>query len=453
MNTTNIPIRGTIRTMANYLGSAQITAEEFVKYKPQVPLGLLKALGLNANTVPLPTEDPTTMLMNAVQEIIKEELSYSYIEVGTESLNDGSLPISQYALQFLPHDDVFSNESKHACIGAMNAIWRNVADDGLVIATDIAEYADDEHTAASAEFTGGAGAIAVATGGEKAVLEILNVRGASASLVHDFYKPYIRDGTTLTGNSYPVVFGAYSNLANYERVGRAYEKLKEKTGITLDEVAGVVMHAPYPGICKYNLAYLCLIDRPSSNLLYIRNLTEKAHIHFKDKEFNSIAPIEKQVKQMLKEVMETSNFKNQYEKLKPSLEFISRTGNLYTGSSPLCMMSLLENKEFKEGELILWGGYGSGNQALFMMARTTEETNKIASEWKTAEKLDNRRVLTAEEYKQYKDIGFVSHEDLAFADCCELPDGYYLHSVNEYQIREYKPSMSETISVEYKLSI
>ncbi|MCY3414966.1 MAG: hydroxymethylglutaryl-CoA synthase family protein [Candidatus Heimdallarchaeota archaeon] len=442
-----IPIRGKIRTITAYLGSAQITAEEFVKFKPQVPLGLLKALGLSANTVALPTEDPISMMMNAVREMTKLPGNYRYIEVGTESLNDGSLPISQYALQFLPDDDVLSNESKHACIGAMNAIWRNVADDGLVIATDIAEYADDEHTAPSAEFTGGAGAVAVATGGEKAVLEILNERGASASLTHDFYKPFQRDGTTLTGNTYPVVFGSYSNLANYERVGKAYKSLKQKVDLILDDVDGIVLHTPYPGICKYNLAYLCLIDQPGSEMLNVENLIDLAHEYFENQQFDKIAVVEKQVKIKLKEVMKTEYFKKHWKKLQPSLEFIAHTGNLYTGSSPLCMMSLLENMKFNEGKYILWGGYGSGNQAIFMLAKTTEHTNEIISQWKTAKKLDSRRRISAHEYQEIKEIGHTSQEDLAFINCCDLPNGYYLNSINNYQMREYKVHITKELEM------
>jgi len=55
---------------------------------------------------------------------------------------------------------------------------------------------------------------------------------------------------------------------------------------------------------------------------------------------------------MLKEVMleneETktlsSDFREASDKTNPGLEFIKHTGNIYNGSSPLCLMSLLENQ-------------------------------------------------------------------------------------------------------------
>jgi 3-hydroxy-3-methylglutaryl CoA synthase len=459
----DLPIRGRIGSMMAYLGDAQISSSEFIKYKPEVPLGLLKALGLEANSVPLPTEDPASLVMNATDRIISklspEEIkSIGFVEVGTESIKDGSLPLSQYALQFIHHDDIISNESKHACVAAVNGVWRNLGDNGLVIASDIATYGNDENTAPSAEFTGGMGSVAMYLDSEGRLLEIYNVRGASSGLTHDFFKPYKQDMDDLSAKVYPIVFGRYSNLANIQRVGLAYESLKSKVNIALDRFSGIVLHAPYPGITKYNLAYLALIDRKDNGdkvaikqYNQILGLLIDAHAEFDKRELTIVDTIETKVKNILKEVMFVSDnegnkkyaddFGSAYSKIKPSLQFIKSTGNLYTGSSPLCMMSLLENKEFESGELILWGGYGSGNQAIFMIAQATESTNSISKGWKTQEHLDSRQELEAEQYETLKAIGPNPLDDIisknGVSTYLKPRDSYYLAECDEYMIKKY----------------
>ena len=462
-NISDIDTKGSLSTMISYLGDAQILAEEFVKYKPDVPLGLLQALGMNSISVPLPTEDPPSLIMNVASNILEnmdnqQKNNISFVEVGTESICDGSLPLSQYALKFIDHDDILSNESKHACVAALNSVWKNTGDNGLVIAADIATYGDDETTAPSAEFTGGIGAVAMHLSENGKLLDILNVRGASSGLTYDFYKPYMQDHYDLTAKTYPVVFGRYSNLANIERVGNAYENLKKRVNISLDTFSGIVMHAPYPGISKYNLAYLVLIDRKDSSdkdaeekYSLIQKLLSQAHTHFNNREISEVDQIESKIKKMLKEVMlengETqtlsSDFREASDKTNPGLEFIKHTGNIYNGSSPLCLMSLLENQKFSKDEYILWGGYGSGNQAIFMIAKTTNETNNIANNWNTLSQIQNRRLLKSAEYQQIKEIGYNSVAKLKSNNNIQINNfiprnSYYLEKQDEFNIKQYK---------------
>lgn len=447
--------------MNAYLGDAELTVEEFVKYKPQVPKGLLDALGLKANSVALPTEDPITLVMNAAKGLI-DTLPYTYdlesIEVGTESARDGAQPMSQFVLQFLDHRGVSSLESKHACIAAVNAIYKNCMDPGLVIASDIAHYANDENTAASAEFTGGAGAVAVKTSYKAELLEILSIRGVSASLTYDFYKPMVQKGEDLLAKTYPTVFGKFSNVANLARVTDAYENLKEKIdGVRLDDFSGIVLHCPYPSITKYNIAAMLLSDLKDRNAdavmdyYYFMSLCELADEAFTDLDLESISDYEKEIKGILKFYMKTEEFSIIYDKLKPSLEFIQYTGNLYTGSSPLCMMSLLENSNFKSGSYILWGGYGSGNQAMFMIARTTDKTNRIAASWNTKQdKIDSRRRIDVASFIELKRIGCTAYccfergKELIGADILQYlrpKEGlFFINDVDNFAIKDYQIS-------------
>ncbi len=90
-NISDIDTKGSLSTMISYLGDAQILAEEFVKYKPDVPLGLLQALGMNSISVPLPTEDPPSLIMNVASNILEDmdnqqKNNISFVEVGTESI-------------------------------------------------------------------------------------------------------------------------------------------------------------------------------------------------------------------------------------------------------------------------------------------------------------------------------------------------------------------------------
>lgn len=464
-----IPIRGGISTMHAYLGDAYITADQFVRYQPHVSVGLLKALGLQAKSVALPTEDPVTYAMNAAKGLIEQldrTEDIEYIEVATESPRDGSLPMSQHIIQLLDHHDILSMESKHACIAGVNAIYRNCIDRGLIITTDIAEYANDDNTAASAEFTGGAGAIAIKTSEAAELLEILSVRGSSADLTYDFYKPYHQQGDELIGKTYPIVFGKFSNLANIKRVLLAYENLKQKIPeLSLTDFSGIVLHCPYPGITKYNIAALVLSDVQNQNdntemdFSYLVTLLDAAHHTFDqsidDLYFDTIANLERDVKLLLKEYMKTEEFITAMEKLEPSLDFIQYTSNLYTGSSPLCMMSLLENTSFGQGEYILWGGYGSGNQAMFMIARTTESTQKIATTWKTKQhRLDGRVGLSGFDYKRLKTYPSAPYSlyeteiqyGITFKNEVVPSIGlYFVKNVNQYQMKKYELSGYEDL--------
>jgi 3-hydroxy-3-methylglutaryl CoA synthase len=136
----------------------------------------------------------------------------------------------------------------------------------------------------------------------------------------------------------------------------------------------------------------------------IRECERKAHEAFANRDFGMIKDYERDIKTLLKEVSKWQGFAKYYDKLAPSLKFISQVGNIYTGPSPLCMMSLLENGGLEAGSNILWFGYGSGNQAIAMIARTTEYTNKIAREWRTQDKLDDWVELTADEYSRLSDL-------------------------------------------------
>lgn len=453
----DIPVRGGIDTINAYLGSAQISSEEFVKYKPQVSKGLLGALGLHANSVPLPTEDPVSFAMNAADELLanvdtetKNEISY--VEIGTESIRDGSLPMSQYILKFIDHDDIISSETKHACVAAMNAIWKNCPDTGLVVSTDIAHYNDDETTAPSAEFTAGAGSVATLTSPIGKILDILNVRGASSSLTYDFYKPYQEVGMDLMAKTYPTVFGKYSNLANIFRVGNAYENLKGKVeDLNLDTFSGIVFHIPYPGLTKYNLAYLILIDQkdrgiPEAMDTYDRMkvLFSETEYQFEQRDFDTICDVEIEVKGILKSIMkgEDGEFNKYYQKLSPSLELIQYTGNIYTGSSPLGMMSLLEHADLPPNSYILWGGYGSGNQAIFMIAKTNENTNPVVANWNTQQKLLDRRTLSAADYAKLKELATQPYSKLADMDSLQVPAKptglHYLSDMDKFQIKNYE---------------
>ena len=120
MKLDSIKTRGKIANMACDLGSASITAESYVELFTTIPLGLLKALGLHANSVALPTEDTITFAKNASAELISRLSDHvideiSYIVGATETLKDGALPISNHILDLLPlneFDHYYINRGK-----------------------------------------------------------------------------------------------------------------------------------------------------------------------------------------------------------------------------------------------------------------------------------------------------------------------------------------------------
>lgn len=359
------------------------------------------------------------------------------------------MPLSNYVVDVLSYPNLISSESKHACVATMNGIWKNCGDNGLVMSSDLAIYGDNADTARSAEFTGGAGSIAILLQDTGRLLDIYDVQGSSAALTHDFYKPYSRHGTDVITKVYPTVFGAYSNITNIERVGLAYRDLISKVdNFSLEMVDGLVLHIPYPGITKYNIAMLSLIDRMEAGnlqsletIIRLDELFELAHTYFAEQKFGGIKLLEKECKIILKREMKSQQYQLIYGKHEDSLHFIAQTGNLYTGSSPLGMMSLLEHQSFEPDQLILWGGYGSGNQAMFMIARTTPWTTILAHRWQTQTKLDRRLELSAEQYTVLKTEGSKPFDEIWKTDLAKLArpaDAYYLAMIREHRIRSYQ---------------
>ncbi len=133
----------------------------------------------------------------------------------------------------------------------------------------------------------------------------------------------------------------------------------------------------------------------------------------------------------MKKIRSTKIFKETREELMLdySTALSKNTGNIYTGSSILSLASLIlyayQNEEVKEKlnkKKIIWIGYGSGSQAVVLIARaSTEAINRIGKD--IEEQLKAHEIITknitAEEYKSIREknakdipIGIIPQERL-----------------------------------------
>ena len=388
---------------------------------------LSQGLGLYKMAVCDTHEDAATMAAEAIAELIErnrlDPRSIGRIYMGTESALDMAKPTGTYAVEMLRQR--FSDRFGHdcfrqcdvldmtfACIGATDALqntldWLAADRDriGIVVASDIAKY----ELGSSGEYTQGAGAVAMLLRWNPRLLAVRRLFGVAMESVHDFYKPR-RERFSET----PVFDGQYSNQCYYDRMSEALDDFRRRAvagGLFGDDKyralserwARMIFHLPYAfhgkriyveqfveerkrkGTWAQDAASLELTE-PSANAFPDRKSYEKAKGTF------------------LKAVSETALYRRFVaQKLEKAQRASQDTGNLYTASIFLALMSALECDRADgarlAGKRLGFIAYGSGSKAKVFEAVVQKGWEAVAAQFGVFRKLNERKAIDYDEYE------------------------------------------------------
>lgn len=324
-------------------------------------------LGIESFAVPAPFEDAVTMASNAGLHCLKhwsgERSEIGRVVVATESAMDSAKPIAAYVhelLELSPTCEAF--DVKFACVAGTYALLdalrfvRSTGRKALVITTDISVYGPKS---ASAEFTQGAGAVAMLVSTRPELMAINpDETGTHTKDEPDFYRPF--------GRLEAVVNGKYS-VECYLRSLAAVDDYCAITGASLFSlrdpkgVDTMIFHVPYPGLPKKAL--------------------ERVFVNH---------PVDDEKKAVL------------HANLKAALKAGSHLGNAYTASLFFCLTGVLVSQGREvAGKRIGLYSYGSGSGSKFLVAHVGEAATKVEHLVEAYRKLDEMVPLSVPDYESY----------------------------------------------------
>jgi hydroxymethylglutaryl-CoA synthase len=396
--------------------------------KREIPYEKLsQGLGLHKMAICDAHEDAATMAAEAIAELIDrnqlDPRNIGRIYLGTESALDMAKPTATYAVEMLAqkfarqygkdcfrHCDVL--DMTFACIGAVDALQNTldwVAADrnriGIVVASDIAKY----ELQSTGEYTQGAGAVAMLVKHNPRLLAIRPMFGVAMESVHDFYKPR-RERFCET----PVFDGQYSNQCYQNRMTEALADFRKRAvsarlfredqylGLS-DRWARMIFHLPYAFHAKRMFVEEFIKERKN------KGLWEKdcAKYHFQEPDQTAVSDSQtfgKAQVTFLKLVSESAMYRRfVQDKLERAQRASQETGNLYTASIFLALMSSLEcdaqEQNNLSGKRLGFIAYGSGSKSKVFEAVVQKDWMQVASRFNIFEKLSRRRAI---DYHQYE---------------------------------------------------
>ena len=369
-----------IDRMAAYVPRYVLPLDELAEARG-VPRDKIR-LGLGAieMVVTPPWEDTVTLGANAAARLLADGATdpaeIGLLLLATETAVDHAKPASIFLHELL---GIPSNcrtfELKHACYGGTAAVmiaadWvRSPAARGrkaLVVASDVARY--DAHS--SAEFTQGAGAVAMLVGQSPRLIALDPMSGVFARNVYDFWRPLDRREALVDGKfSLDCYLTALDGaLADYReaRAGLASGRLS-------DRFAALLYHTPFP-----KMAY-------KAHLRLVEHDRRWAGEHHDD---------------------DGAEAERSYAELVETWLAAARVvGNTYTASLYLCLAALVdrEGEELAGREVGLFS-YGSGCCAEFFSGRFVPGCGE-AGRMDLADLLDSRHTVTVPEYEAFNHAG------------------------------------------------
>ncbi len=397
--------------------------------KREIPYEKLsQGLGLYKMAVCDAHEDAATMAAEAIAVLLQrnnlDPRQIGRIYMGTESALDMAKPTSSYAVEMLTqrfaakygvdcfrHCDVL--DMTFACIGAVDALHNTldwVAADksriGIVVASDIAKY-DLQSTG---EYTQGAGAVAMLVKHDPRLLAIKPVIGVAMESVHDFFKPR-REKFSET----PVFDGQYSNQCYQNRMTEALADFHRRAVVAkwfrADQYAALserwarmIFHLPYAFHAKRMFVEEFVAERKRKGA-WAADLLKYGFQEPVAEQYLDLKLFGKAQAGFFKSVSESSLYKRFVkDKLDRAQRASQETGNLYTASIFLALMSSLEcdaNEHSKlAGKRIGFVAYGSGSKAKVFEAVVQKTWESVAANFKVFEKLKNRKAIDYDQYER-----------------------------------------------------
>jgi hydroxymethylglutaryl-CoA synthase len=398
--------------------------------KREIPYEKLsQGLGLHKMAICDTHEDAATMAAEAVAELIErnqlDPRRIGRIYLGTESALDGAKPTGTYAVEMLAqrfagrygadcfrHCDVL--DMTFACIGATDALQNTLdwaATDpehiGIVVASDVAKY----ELGSSGEYTQGAGAVAMLVRWNPRLLRMRRLWGVATESVHDFYKPR-RERFTET----PVFDGQFSNQCYQNRMMEALADFRRRAveagvfrqgqyAALSERWARMIFHLPYAFHAKRMYVEQFVAERKAAG----KWAADAARFRFQEPnagQFPDAKAFGKAQAAFLKQVSESAPYQRFVrEKLEKAQQASQETGNLYTASIFLALMSTLERDQQEgsalQGKRFGFVAYGSGSKAKVFEGVVQPGWAEVARHFRVFEKLQQRQAI---DYDQYENL-------------------------------------------------
>lgn len=320
------------------------------------PNKFLIGIGQNQMAINAKTQDIITFATNAAKNILTEEdlATIDTVIVATESGIDESkaaavvlhrlLGIQPFARSFEVKEACYSGTA--ALQFAKNHVLLHPESKVLVVATDIARYGLNS----GGEPTQGAGAVAMLITANPHILSLNDDNVMLTQDIYDFWRP--------VGQEYPLVDGPLSNETYIGSFQKVWAENKRKNQTQLSDYQALTFHIPYTKMGKK--ALLSILEEESQE--------------------------------------EQDRVLARYEE---SIVYSRRSGNLYTGSLYLGLISLLEHSQvLKAGDRIGLFSYGSGAVSEFFSGTLVKGYETQLLKKHHTELLDSREKLTIAKYEK-----------------------------------------------------
>ncbi|WP_166923274.1 hydroxymethylglutaryl-CoA synthase family protein [Flavobacterium poyangense] len=364
-------MRAGIEAINIYCGSAAINVAELAKHR-QLNMERFENLLMKEKTVPMPYEDPISNAVNAAKPLLdaltKEEIeSIDMLITCSESGIDFGKSMSTYVHDYLKLSrNCRLFELKNACYSgtagiqmAINFILSGTAPGRkvLVIATDIMRMSTVEGAAMEMSFvepSSGSGAVAMLISDKPKIFEI--DRGASGYYGYEVMDTCRPVPDKEAGDS---DLSLLSYLDCCENSFKEYQKRVDDVDYQ-DSFQYLVFHTPFGGMVK---------GAHRSNM----------------RKFKKAKPEEIE-----------SDFQ---DRVAPSLEYCQRVGNIMGATTYLALVSMIEKGNFETPKRVGIFSYGSGCCSEFFSGVIHPGSQEIISNLAINEHLDQRVVLSMEEYE------------------------------------------------------
>lgn len=317
-----------------------------------------QGIGQEFMAVPSPDEDVVTMGANAAQQAIEgiDTKSIRTVIFATESGIDQSKSAAIYVHKLLNlPENCRTVEMKQACCSSTSAVHFALATVALkpdqkvlVIASDIARYG----LKSAGEPTQGAGAVAMIISAHPRIMEIDSDVGYFTKDVMDFWRPNYLDEA--------LVDGKYSIKVYMDALEHCWKNYQETTDAHFNDFDHFCYHLPFS------------------------RMGTKAHLHLARHQKAGLAPKELQ------------------QQIEPSLRYNRITGNAYTASLYVGLLSLLDSKELNlTNKRVGFFSYGSGCMGAFFGGTVLPGYERFLNTSERVAWLRDRKHLSYDEYVKF----------------------------------------------------
>lgn len=395
---------------------------EFAPKRGIDPKKLKYGIGITEMSVPDSYEDSATMAAMAILKLIErndiDPKDIGRIYVGTETGLDHSKPNAAYILGMLESKlgryslkNCGALDLKFACASTSYGIhdslnWirteQNRGKCGIIVATDISRY--DKNTAA--EYTQGAGAVAILIREKPRLMSIERPVGICTKDEPDFFRPLHKDAAVVDGKRSNKCYLEAMEEATLDYTNAAtsmgFLHVKEYETV-LDHIDYMLFHIPYPKMAEYASTFI--LRRLWKNTPIWNGIEKEIGKRPNRGDFASNKEFEKADHLHRKKLSKTMKFKEFFDsKIKKGLEFSSRIGNIYTGSLYLGAYSTLVH-EISEGNDVTgkkfgFGSYGSGLTAMVFRGVVESTWKEVVKNFDLRNRLNERTVIGVESYEE-----------------------------------------------------